>query len=942
MLRICTIKSSEAAKTYYTDPQAVDYYTAGLEKPGVWGGHGADQLGLKGAVNKEDFHQLCDNQNPRTGKQWTSRNKKNRRVGYDFNFHAPKSVSLLHALTGDEAICVAFERSVYETMRQIEKDMSTRVRKHGQDVDRTTGNLVWSQFTHLATRPVAEDGVEGQAKVLPDPHLHVHAVAFNGTWDPVENRWKAGQFGEIKFDARYFEACFYSRLVQRLQNLGYDIERTEKGGWEIAGVSKQVRDLFSNRTKEIEKAKRGHDLTTKQEAELGKRTRRKKSDAEQMTSLELKSEWLDRIGQNERLHLHEIFLRARNRRVTASPRHSKEAVENATDFALKHVFERKSVESERGVIAEAIKSGLGEARHDAIESAVYSRKMIRYDDTGRTWCTTDEVLDEERLFIDYSKNGRFAHKAFNADPKGADTAHLSDQQIIAMRQILSSRNRVTALRGRAGTGKTTMMTATIKALHAAGHRVKTFAPTSDAAKNTLRKEGFKDADTVQRLLVDPKMQQNLHGSILWIDEAGLLSAKQMARLAELSQAHDCRLILSGDTSQHNSVERGDALRILERYGGLKPAELDCIYRQQDPIYREAVRLISDGQVDRAFDQLEGVNAIKEIRWHERYQRLALDYILSIKELNDKNQPRTTLCVSPTHEEAAYVTTAIRGLLKAHGELKGDVSERQVLRSVNWTVAQRGEESRYKVFAKELDDYYIQLNQKAGNLPKDFRAKIYTGHDGELWLRDDKGDTHTLNLKQHADKFDVFKLDMVELMLGDRVRITRNSKSVEGNPLHNGTLHTVESIDAAGRVSFGEGMTLPNDAVHFAHGYCTTSHASQGKTVDNVFIAQSSGSFVASSLQQFYVSASRGRRRIRIYTDDKDALRNAVKHARIRKSASDYWHNPKLALASRKPSLLRRVVATVKAWPGKVLPISVKPPTVETPSIASSLPQSPEA
>ena len=163
MLRICTIKSSEAAKTYYTDPQAVDYYTAGLEKPGVWGGHGADQLGLKGAVNKEDFHQLCDNQNPRTGKQWTSRNKKNRRVGYDFNFHAPKSVSLLHALTGDEAICVAFERSVYETMRQIEKDMSTRVRKHGQDVDRTTGNLVWSQFTHLATRPVAEDGVEGQA-----------------------------------------------------------------------------------------------------------------------------------------------------------------------------------------------------------------------------------------------------------------------------------------------------------------------------------------------------------------------------------------------------------------------------------------------------------------------------------------------------------------------------------------------------------------------------------------------------------------------------------------------------------------------------------------------------------------------------------------------------------------------------------------------------------
>lgn len=956
MLRICTIKSSEAAKTYYTDPHAVDYYTAGLEKPGVWGGLGAEKLGLVGAVDKEDFHKLCDNTNPHTNKQWTSRNKANRRVGYDFNFHAPKSVSVLHALTGDEAICVAFERSVFETMQQIEKDMATRVRKGGLDVDRNTGNLVWSQFTHLATRPVGyekpktkveeetenrdgkkddeQDVKETEEKVLPDPHMHVHAVAFNGTWDSVENCWKAGQFGEIKFDARYFEACFYSRLVQGLQDLGYDIERTEKG-WEIAGVNEEIRDHFSNRTKEINKAKQGHDLTAKQEAMLGQDTRRKKREADKMTSLELKSEWLDRIGLSERLHLNEIFLRARNRRAAASPRHSKEAVERATDFALKHVFERKSVDSERGVIAEAIRSGLGVARHDAIESAVRSREMIRYNDAGRIWCTTDEVIEEERFFIDFCKEGQFAHEAFHPDPKKAETGHLSDQQIIAMRQILGSRNRVTALRGRAGTGKTTMMTATIKAFQAAGHRVKTFAPTSDAAKNTLRKEGFKDAETVQRLLVDPSMAKKISGSILWIDEAGLLSAKQMAKLAELAQARDCRLILSGDTSQHSSVERGDALRILEKYGGLKPAELDCIYRQQDPIYREAVRLISDGQVDQAFDHLEGVDAIKEIRWKDRYQRLAQDYVLSIREMDDQKQPRTTLCVSPTHEEGAYVTTAIRGLLKAQGHLRGESSEHQVLRSINWTEAQRGEESGYKVLAKKMDEHYILLNQKAGDFPKGFRGKIFTAHEGELWLQDDHGNTQTLDLKRHAGKFDVLKKEKLELMPGDRVRITRNSKSIEGKPLHNGTLHTVESIDASGRVNLGKDMTLPNDFVHFAHGYCTTSHASQGKTVDNVLIAQSSGGFAASSLQQFYVSASRGRRRIRIYTDDKDALRDAVRHARIRKSASDYWRDPKVALASRKPSLLRRVVATVKAWPGRLLPNPNKTSTIKEPITANT-------
>lgn len=926
MLRICTIKSSEAAKTYYTDPDAVDYYTAGMEKPGIWGGLGAERLGLKGAVDKEDFHKLCDNTTPGTGKQWTSRNKKNRRVGYDFNFHAPKSVSVLHALTGDDAICVTFERAVFETMRQIEKDMATRVRIGGEDVDRTTGNLVWSQFTHLATRPVGDQNGKKE-KVIPDPHMHVHAVAFNGTWDPVENRWKAGQFGGIKFDARYYEACFFSRLVQGLQDLGYEIEHTAKG-WEIAEMGNWIRYQFSQRTHEIEKAKKGQDLTVKQEALLGQDTRRKKSEAEKMTSLELKAEWRDRIGKNACDHLSKIYFRARNRRAAASPRHSEKAVERATDFALKHVYERKSVESERGLISEAIRAGLGEARHDAIESAVHSRDLLRYDDAGRVWCTTEEVLAEERSFIDFSKQGRFAHEAFRSDPKEAETGRLSDQQIIAMRQILGSRNRVTALRGRAGTGKTTMMTATIKALRNAGHKVKTFAPTSDAAKNTLRKEGFKDAETVQRLLVDPSMAKKAAGSIIWIDEAGLLSAKQMAKLAELAQTHDCRMILSGDTSQHSAVERGDALRILEKYGGLKPAELDCIYRQQDPVYREAVRLISNGQVDKAFSHLEDVDAVKQIRWEQRYQRLAQDYLLSIQELDEKKQPRSTLCVSPTHEEGAFVTKAIRNLLKAKGRLKGQSAERQVLRSLQWTEAKRGEESRYKIIANEMDDYYIQLHQKAEDLPKKFRGRILTAEAGKLWVLDKNRVSHTLDLKRHAGKFSVFKTEKLELMPGDRVQMTRNSKSVEGKPLHNGTLHTVESIDAAGHVSLGKDMTLPDDAVHFAHGYCTTSHSSQGKTVDNVFIAQSSGSFVASSLQQFYVSASRGRRRIRIYTDDKDALRDAVRHARIRKSASDFWHNPKIALVSRKPSLLQRVVAAVKAWPGNVLPKRETVPNVD--------------
>src|SRR5262249_52537749 len=142
---------------------------------------------------------LCDNRDPQTGKTLTPRQKSNRRVGYDFNFHAPKSVSLLFGLTRDERIVEAVRHSVDATMRDREAEMQTRVRKGGQDEDRTTGNMAWGEFVHFTARPV-----EG----VPDPHLHAHCFVFNTTWDQSESRWKAGQFAGIKRDAPYFEALF--------------------------------------------------------------------------------------------------------------------------------------------------------------------------------------------------------------------------------------------------------------------------------------------------------------------------------------------------------------------------------------------------------------------------------------------------------------------------------------------------------------------------------------------------------------------------------------------------------------------------------------------------------------------------------------------------------------------------------------------------------------
>jgi conjugative relaxase-like TrwC/TraI family protein len=161
MLRIFQNQSSSGAKDYFTHG---DYLSEDQELAGLWHGKGAKLLGLSGVVEKHDFDALCDNLDPRSGEQLTPRNKTDRTVGYDFNFNAPKGLSLAYALGGDDRILGAVRRAAAETMEEVEKDAKTRVRKLGKQEERDTGNLIVASYLHTTARPV--NGV-------PDPNLHI-------------------------------------------------------------------------------------------------------------------------------------------------------------------------------------------------------------------------------------------------------------------------------------------------------------------------------------------------------------------------------------------------------------------------------------------------------------------------------------------------------------------------------------------------------------------------------------------------------------------------------------------------------------------------------------------------------------------------------------------------------------------------------------------------
>src|SRR5205085_9843567 len=130
--------NGQAVKDYFrTELTQPDYYMKdGQSITGEWQGLGARLLGLQGRVDEQSYFRLCDNQHPETGEQLSARMKANRRVTYDFTFDAPKAVSLLYELGGDERILEAFRASVSDTMAEVEKDMGVRVRKGGAFHDR--------------------------------------------------------------------------------------------------------------------------------------------------------------------------------------------------------------------------------------------------------------------------------------------------------------------------------------------------------------------------------------------------------------------------------------------------------------------------------------------------------------------------------------------------------------------------------------------------------------------------------------------------------------------------------------------------------------------------------------------------------------------------------------------------------------------------------------
>jgi hypothetical protein len=131
----------------------------------------------------------------------------------------------------------------------------------------------------------------------------------------------------------------------------------------------------------------------------------------------------------------------------------------------------------------------------------------------------------------------------------------------------------------------------------------------------------------------------------------------------------------------------------------------------------------------------------------------------------------------------------------------------------------------------------------------------------------------------AASFDVGEARELKVAAGDWLLLQAN----HGKDFINGERVQVREIQN-GRIALADGRSLPAGFNTFTHGYAVTSHSSQSKTVDEVLLVASSKSFAAVNREQFYVSISRGRERVHVFTDDADLLARRVTDSHARKAA----------------------------------------------------------
>jgi len=246
-----------------------------------------------------------------------------------------------------------------------------------------------------------------------------------------------------------------------------------------------------------------------------------------------------------------------------------------------------------------------------------------------------------------------------------------------------------------------------------------------------------------------------------------------------------------------------------------------------------------------------------------------------------------LVVAPTHVEGENVTSLIRAELKRSGKLSQEERLLVTHKPMQWTDAEKADAARYSPGDVIRFHRTARSGTKKFNAGEAVRVTARTPQNGiTVEPVSGNGPARTLPMNK-AKSFSVFQERVLPVATGDLIRITASSRTLDGkHRINNGAAYCVNGFTKEGHLKLSNGWVISRDAATITHGYTTTSHVSQGRSVDTVLVAQGWESLGASSAKQLYVSISRGKRAVRVYTNDQRILKEALRQHDNRPSARE--------------------------------------------------------
>ena len=948
MLSIASVKSSSGAANYFAKD---DYYTGEhASEVSAWGGEGAAALGLSGEVSKEAFEQILNGVLPNGDKV---AQVENRRLGVDLTFSMPKSASVMAYVAGDDRVLAAHLKAVQATMGWVEKNAAEartyERNRNGEPV--RTGNLVYAIFQHDTSRALDPQG-----------HLHVVVAAITNR---AGQGWRALWNGELWKNNAVIGSAYHALFRAELGKIGYATTITGKHGqFEIDGVPKAVRDVFSQRRETINA--KADELGVKSHAARDRvtaNTRDAKLDVEDRQAL--RDGWREKaaeLGFDGRALMAQAAERAGSVRADMKPGTVTRIAETLRDMGrtLGDLFHPRDPLVDRGLdrlratpvevraqhaVASAVR--ILEQReaafriHDVTKAAIdlglrgvtADVAAARVDALVRsghllpgtsdridgvvTHVTTPRALEQEKKLLAGVEQGKDASVPIGSPATAVERlqAITGDQplnagQLAAATLLLATTDRIVAVQGVAGAGKTTMIQAVARAAEAEGMRVVGLA-FQNKMVGDLRDGAGIDAQTLSSFVnsyaraalagsgeLFDRARAELKNTVLLLDESSMVANEPMLHLVRIANALGVdRLAMIGDRQQLSAIDAGKGFALVQD-NGIATARMDENLRQRDPQLRIAAALANRGEAREALAVL-GANVVETPR---HVATAAASWIA----LPPAERERTELFASGRAARAELNRHVQLGL-QQDGTLKGEGRALTVLEQVNATREEMRHLGTYQSgMILEVARRMPELGLRAGRYEvmssPDYRGRValagersWTSFDPARIAPTDKRDL--LSLYERQD---------LRLHEGDRVRWTKNDKM---RGLDNAALARV--VEVTSRMITVE--TAAGDLVKLAQGdrmlermglaYALNMHMAQGVTAERGIAVMSAGEQHLASQRLFNVIVTRVRDGIALFTDDKAALaRQLERNPGDKSSALETVGQTKADKAKEMPTL----------------------------------------